>query len=615
MTSSSTEKADDLGDDQIIGRALRWSLAVILAVGLIGGAGAWFALRTPAVHTVAPREVALPTVRQRLAVEIPHVPFKNITSQAGIQFVQENGAYGEKLLPETMGSGCASFDYDNDGDQDLLLVNSCEWPWHRTAGKPPATLALYRNAGDGNFDDVTEQAGLAESLYGMGVAVGDYDNDGWVDVFISAVGPSRLFHNEQGKFRDVTAAAGVSGGGDHWSTGCGFVDYDRDGDLDLVVCNYVRWTRELDAAQDFRLVGAGRAYGPPIAFQGCFPFLYRNDGDGRFSDVTAASGLEVKNPATGVPMGKSLGLAPVDLDGDGWLDLVFANDTVQNFVFHNQHDGTFKEIGATAGVAFDNSGNARGAMGIDAARFRNNDTVGLAIGNFANEMTSLYVSQGAPLQFADESLATGLGPPTRLSLTFGLFFFDYDLDGRLDLLTANGHLEEDINKVQVSQHYEQSPHLFWNCGSDQSSEFVSVPADKCGPDFTEPTVGRGAAYADIDGDGDLDVIITATRRSPRLLRNEGQLGHHWLRLKLVGTASNRDAIGARVEARLGDERLERQVMPTRSYLSQVELPVTFGLGAATSVDGLTIVWPDGSRQEVPCEGVDRLLVVEQATGK
>src|SRR5207302_1047588 len=306
--------------------------------------------------------------------------------------------------------------------------------------------------------------------------------------------------------------------------------------------------------------GRTRAYGQPNNFEGAFPRLYHNHGHGRFTDVSAQSGIQVKNPSTGVPAAKSLGVAPVDLDGDGWIDLVVANDTVPNFVFLNQRNGTFKEIGALSGVAFDSLGNARGAMGIDAAHYRNDDKLGIAIGNFANEMTALYVAQNAPTNFLDAAIAEGIGPASRLPLKFGVFFFDYDLDGRLDVLTANGHLEEEINKVQQSQQYKQSTQLFWNTGSNDTSTFVSVPPEKAGADLFKPIVGRGSAFADIDGDGDLDVILTQVGGAPLLLRNDQTLGHHWVRLKLIGSKSNRSAIGALVKVRVGSQMFTRQVM-------------------------------------------------------
>jgi hypothetical protein len=284
---------------------------------------------------------------------------------------------------------------------------------------------------------------------------------------------------------------------------------------------------------------------------------------------------------------------------------------VQNFLFHNQRDGKFREVGGLAGVAFDMDGAARGAMGIDAARFRNNDALGVAIGNFANEMTALYVSYKGAGQFTDEAIATGLGPNTRLELTFGVFFADYDLDGRLDLFAANGHLEEEINRVQPSQHYAQPPQLFWNCGPGQGTEFLKVPPEKCGEEFLRPLVGRGATCADIDGDGDSDVLITASGQAPRLLRNDQTLGRHWLRLKLIGRNCNRDAIGAWVELKLPGRTLWRQVMPTRSYLSQTELPVTFGLGEGDKIEGATVHWPDGSKQTIEQIEVDTMQTVEQ----
>jgi len=602
-------------DDAVIGKALRGSLLAFVLLAAVGGAAAYWWLRPREFKAAEAKPAVLPERRARAAVELPKLTFTDVTRASGLAFVRENGAYGDKLLPETMGGGCAFFDFDNDGDQDLLLVNSDYWPGHEPADAPRPASAIYRNDGQGHFEDVTMVCGLGVHCYGMGAAVGDFDNDGWVDVFISAVGKNRLFKNREGHFTEVTDAAGVGGAADAWSTSCGWFDYDNDGDLDLFVENYLRWSREIDLSLHCTLKGEGRAYCRPDAFQGTFPYLYRNDGGGKFADVSEAAGVQIRNPDTGVPLAKSLGLALVDLDADGWMDVVVANDTVQNLLFHNRGDGRFDEIGTLSGVAFDPEGRARGAMGIDAARFRNDETLGLAIGNFSNEMTAMYVSQGLPMQFADDAVATGIGPPSRLMLKFGVFFFDCDLDRRLDVFTANGHLEEDIQKVQESQHYEQPPHLYWNCGPEAESEFLLVPPESCGEGFCKPMVGRGAAYADLDGDGDLDVLVTTVRGAPRLLRNDQQLGRHWLRVKLKGTRSNRDAIGAWVDVQVAGETLSRQVMPTRSYLSQVELPVTFGLGDADRIESLTVRWPDGSRQSVEPDGVDRLMTIEQSTSE
>ncbi len=598
-------------DDAVIHRALVWSAVLLGLVVAAGVVGTVWLNRAPAVIVTEPSELIKPAKRELPPAEIPDVHFTDVTQSAGIRFVHTNGARGEKLLPETMGGGCAFLDYNQDGQQDILMVNGCDWPWSQVPTTPRPTLTLYRNDGHGKFTDVTAGSGLDVTCYGMGVAVGDYDNDGWPDVFISAVGRGHLFHNEHGKFVERTDAAGVGGSENDWGTSCCWFDYDNDGYLDLFVGNYVRWSREIDAAQDFRLVGLGRAYGPPLAFEGAFPHLYHNDGQGQFTDVSAAAGVQVRNRNTNVPMAKTMGVIPIDLDDDGRLDLVVANDTVQNFVFHNLGGGKFEEIGTRTGIAFDSQGTARGAMGIDAGWFRNDRCLGIAVGNFANEMTALYVSEKEPLQFYDASLATGLGPPTRLSLTFGVLFLDYDLDGRLDLLSANGHLEEDINMVQPTQFYAQPPKLFWNCGPNQATEFVPVPPEKCGDALSQRLVGRGSAFADIDGDGDLDVLIAASGGTPRLLRNDQRTGHHWLRLKLVGRKCNRDAIGATVSVILGDRVLRREVNPTRSYLSQSELPVTFGLGSATRVDKVVIRWPGGDTQDLTDLSIDQLHVVEQ----
>jgi enediyne biosynthesis protein E4 len=599
-------------DDSIIGRAIRSSLLVFVVAAALFGGVIFFLKRKPGPPPAQITKLASPVSPDRPQAEIPLARFTDITKEAGISFVHNNGAHGEKLLPETMGGGVAFLDFDNDGGQDLLLVNSTYWPWHVPEGKQPTTMALYRNDGHGQFTDVTKGSGLDVGVYGMGAAIGDYDNDGFDDVLITAIGGSHLFHNDgQGKFREVTQAAGVGGATNDWSMGAAFLDYDKDGKLDLFVGNYVKWSREIDAEVGYKIDGRTRAYGQPMNFEGAFARLYHNDGNHHFTDVSERSGLRVKNPATGVPAAKTLGVAPVDVDGDGWIDLIVANDTVPNFVFLNQQDGTFREIGAQSGVAFDSYGNTRGAMGIDTACFRNDGKLGIGIGNFANEMTALYVQQNSTTNFSDEAITEGVGPASRLLLKFGLFFFDYDLDGRLDLLTANGHLEEEIAKIQKSQTYRQPAQLFWNAGDRTGGCFVAVPPDKAGPDLFKPIVGRGSAFADIDGDGDLDVALTQVGGPPLLLRNDQNLHHHWIRLKLVGTKSNRNAIGAWVRGLVGSATLSQQVMPTRSYLSQSELPVTIGLGATTQPDAVEILWPSGTRQLVENVLVDKPMTVTE----
>lgn len=601
-------------DDRVIGKALRWSLvALLVMIGGVAGILLWMQ-RTPPPPPQQITAIAAPVAPTRPEAHIPAARFTDITSAAGITFVHNNGAYGEKLLPETMGGGVAFFDCDNDGDQDLLFVNGTYWPGKApNDAKPQPSLVLCCNDGSGNFTDATTASGLDSiDFYGMGVAVGDYDNDGLVDVFATGVGGYYLFRNVgSGKFIDVTTEAGVGGEPADWGTSAAFFDYDNDGKLDLFVCNYIRWSPEIDREVAYSLVGIGRAYGPPNNFEGAFSRLYRNLGNGRFADVSEQTGIQMKNTnALGVPAGKSLGVAPIDLDRDGWMDLVIANDTVQNFVFRNRGDGTFEEIGAQSGVAFDSYGNTRGAMGIDAARYRNDDALAIGIGNFANEMIALYVSRGASMLFTDDAIPEGVGPASRLLLKFGLFFFDYDLDGWQDLLTANGHLEEEINKVQQSQHYQQPAQLFWNGGRHEAG-FIPVSSEKVGAELFKPIVGRGSAFADIDGDGDLDVVLTQIAGPPLLLRNDQQLGNHWLRLKLIGKSSNRDAIGAQVRVQMCEYTLWRQVMPTRGYLSQSELPVTIGLASVERPDSVEIVWPDGTVQRVEDYAVNKITVVEQ----
>ena len=580
--------------------ALWWSLGIAAAVAT-GIVVVVLVQRVPVQEPPLADPAATGPRLPKASVAAPPLRFANIAAEAGVHFVHDNGAYGERLLPETMGGGVAFFDYDNDGDPDLLLVNSSHWPWRPAPAEPP-TSRLYRNRGDGSFDDVSAAAGMALQLYGMGVAVADVDDDGYVDVFVTALDGNRLLRNVGGRrFEDVTApaglaaAAGTAGEAEEagpWSTGAAFFDYDGDSDLDLFVCNYVAWSPATDRAVDFRLTGLGRAYGPPTDFAGTHSALYRNDSSAAgiaFVDVSADAGVQVANPATGAPAGKALAVHPVDVNGDGWLDLVVANDTVRNFLFVNQRDGRFVEAGIDAGLAFDTTGSATGAMGIDAARYDNDGKLAIAIGNFANEMSSFYVARPGEGVFSDDAIVAGIGAPSRRALTFGLAFFDADLDGRLELVAANGHVEPRIGRVQASQRYAQPAQLFWNCAQCPRRYLLAEDSG----DLAAPLVGRGIAYADIDADGDLDLAITQIGGAAALLRNEQASGNAWLRLTLRGRAGNRRALGATVEVATASGRQTRTVMPTRGYLAQVELPLTFGVGDAPQVDEVSVRWPNG----------------------
>ena len=600
----------DVQDDAVIGRAFRWSLGVIAALLLCGGA-VWAALAlAPGEEVVKQADVDVAGVRALPEREPPAVPLVEITEAARIGFVHENGAAGEKLLPETMGGGGGFFDFDSDGDPDLLLVNSARWPWDsgETDGDPAVTR-LYENDGAGNFADVTAGSGLGVTLYGMGCAFGDYDADGDPDVYLTAVGENRLFRNDGGgTFADVTADLSVAGPADAWTTAAGWFDADGDGDLDLLAVNYVRWSREYDLAQPFTLTGDERGYGRPAAFSGTVPLLFRNDG-GTFTEIAEQAGLHVLNDATGDPLAKSLGLTFADADADGDLDIFVANDTVRNFLFLNRtadgEPGRFNESGTAAGIAFDESGEARGAMGVDAARFRGDADLAFAVGNFSTEMTALYASPRGAAAFTDEAVANGLGPQTRLALTFGVLFTDADLDGRPDLLCANGHLEEGINRVQPAIHYAQPPQFFWNAGPDAATEFVPFGPGQLGEAFFTPLVARAALAADIDLDGDEDYLLTTLAGPPRLFRNDQSTGRG-LRVTVRGTEKNTAAVGAAVTVTAGGRAQTKLVNPTRGYLSQTELPLTFGLGDAEAAT-VRVVWPDGAERtlnDVPAGAVE-----------
>ncbi|TNF92063.1 MAG: CRTAC1 family protein [Gammaproteobacteria bacterium] len=593
----------------LIVKAFKRSLIVIFLMAIVIMV-LWFSRQKEEKPAIVEESTTIvPVIQSDVKPETtpPEVKFVDITQQAGIEFIHINGAYGERLMPETMGGGGGFFDYDNDGDPDILLVNANYWPGHEEGPSP--TLKLYRNDGQKKFTDVTEESNLDITLYGMSPAFGDYDNDGWTDIYITALGSNRLLHNNEGRFTDATQNNEVAGDEQDWSSSAAFIDYDNDGDLDLFVVNYVRWSRKIDLDIDFQLTGIGRAYGGPTHFTGTNNQLYRNDGNGVFTDVSSEAGILINDPSSNLPMGKGLAIMPVDYDRDGWLDIVIANDTTRNFLYHNLGNGTFEEIGEFEGLAYDRNGKATGAMGIDASWFRNDDDLGIIIGNFANEMSSLFATTNGKTPFADEAIIEGFGPASRLALTFGIFFFDYDLDGRLDLFQVNGHLEPEINTIQSSQQYAQPAQLFWNCGEACRTRLIEV--EDTG-DLYEPMVGRGTAYADIDSDGDLDILVIQNGRPAKLFENTQSTDHHWLRVRLQSTHSNRDAIGAIIELKIGEETLSRQVMPTRSYMSQVEKTVTFGLGNHTSVDSLKIIWPGGAEQHIKVNEIDTTLDVIQS---
>ncbi|MGB7188774.1 MAG: CRTAC1 family protein [Acidobacteriaceae bacterium] len=498
-----------------------------------------------------------------------------------------------------MGSGVCFIDYDNDGWQDILLVNSMDWPGHKKHASYPA---LYHNNHDGTFTDVTRQAGLDVEMYGMGCAVGDYDNDGHDDIYITAVGTSHLFHNlGNGKFRDVTTAAGVSSPG--FAASAAWFDYDHDGKLDLVVDHYVDWSIATD--KTCSLDGKHKSYCTPELYKGQSIRLYHNEGNGRFKDVTKASGLYD-------PSDKALGVALIDYDNDGWLDLFITNDTQPNKLYHNNHNGTFTETGFAAGVAFSDAGKARAGMGTDAADYDRSGRQSLVIGNFTNESMALYHNDGQGL-FSDQAMSAGIALPSAKSLTFSTFFFDYNLDGLPDIFALNGHVADDISVIQPSLSYAEPPLLFRDTGH---GKFEDV-SQKVGPALRRPVVGRGAAYGDIDNDGDLDLVLTSSNGSARLLRNDNGNQNDMLRVKTIGTRSNRDGIGAKVILTTSTgQRIDEMVKSGSSYLSQSELPLTFGLGKPDPSRriSLAIFWPSGHKDQIADIHPDQFITVEEGKG-
>lgn len=550
----------------------------------------------------APAEVATQTSSPSPSPTPPRpsgpVEFTDVSAQSGIHFKHNSGAFGKKYLPETLGSGCAFLDFDNDGWQDILIVNSSAWPERKT---PRTFLALYHNNQDGSFTDVTRQAGLAVEMYGIGIAAADYDNDGNEDVYITCLGPNHLFRNlGNGKFADVTARAGVGDPG--FSTSAAWFDYDNDGKLDLFVANYVDWSVETD--QLCSLDGKNKSYCTPQTYKGQSPTLYHNKGNGAFENVTQRAGLSD-------PTCKSLGVALLDYNGDGSLDLFVANDTEPNRLYKNNRNGTFTDEAVTAGVAFSEAGTARAGMGVDAGDYDGSGRQGIVVGNFTNEAMALYSSDGAGL-FTDEAPKSGIGKMSAHSLTFAVFFFDYDLDGLLDIFAANGHVSDDISVVQPNVKYAQPPHLFHNKGKKKFEEMTG----KLGRALQRAIVGRGAAYGDFDNDGDLDLLITSNNGPARLLRNDNANQNDLLRVKTVGTRANRDGIGAKVTLKTAKGKLFNLVKTGSSYCSQSELPLVFGLGAPEEgrTVSLEITWPGGQKDTIADIRPNQSITVQEGKG-
>jgi hypothetical protein len=505
--------------------------------------------------------------------------FVDVTSSAGIQFQHNSGAFGGKFLPETLGSGCAFLDYDSDGWQDILLINGTDWPGHK---QKRSTLRLYHNNRNGTFADVTARAGLDIEMYGMGVAVGDYDNDGFPDILITCVGQNRLFHNTgKGTFTDVTSTSGL-GKRLSFSTSALWFDYDRDGLLDLFVCNYVKWSPEHDVFCS--LNGKHKSYCTPEAYRGETCWLFHNRGNGTFEDVTASSGIFDSSS-------KSLGAAMLDESESGFPDLLVANDTQPNKLYRNQRNGTFKDAAVELGLAFSSEGRARAGMGVDVGDFRNTGHPGIAITNFDNEMTGLYEFTGK--SFEDVAAQADIGLASKNSLGFGCSFLDANLDGWLDLAVANGHIDDTVRNIRGNVGYAQPPQMFLNNGNGRFRE----AAAELGGGFGQPKVARGLAYGDFDRDGDLDLLLTTNNGSAYLYRNDQLAGNRSIRLRLIGTHSNRDAIGAVVRIVSGGLAQSRMVKSGSSYLSQSELPLTFGLEERDRVEQVVIHWPSGRMEE------------------
>jgi hypothetical protein len=529
------------------------------------------------------------------------VMFRDVTAAAGITFRHDNAASSEKYLIETMGAGAAWIDFDGDGQLDIYFANSAETLVYKSAR--PLRGALYRSNGDGTFRDVTDSSGAAaEGLFGMGVAVGDYDNDGDQDLYVIGYDRGVLYRNDgNGRFSDVTAHARAANRG-KWGSSGAWLDYDRDGRLDLVIANYVDWSAANNLYCGEERPGY-RSYCHPNKYKGQAPTLLRNRGDGTFDDATEKSGL-TRMPANG------LGVVTFDSNGDGWTDIFIANDSMQNSLFLNRGNGTFEESAVSAGVAFGENGEVEAGMGVDAADYDGDGRPDLFITHLDLELNRLYRSRAGGV-YEDRTMSSGLGYQAFQLSGFGVRFIDYDNDGWRDLFIANGHVLDNIQLFHPRTAFAEPKMVFRN----SRGRFADVTA-RLGPDLTEARVSRAAAFADYDNDGDTDVLVTNSGQSPQLLRNEGGNRRHWLQVQLAGTKSNRDGVGAKVTIRAGTMSWTEERKGGMSYQAAHDPRLHFGLGDIARIDSVEVRWPSGTVDQIANVAADRVLrVVEGAASR
>jgi hypothetical protein len=528
------------------------------------------------------------------------VTFRDVANSSGVHFRHDNAASPEKYLIETMGSGCAWIDYDQDGLLDLYLVNGAATNIYRP--KEALRSALYRNNGDGTFTDVTMKAGVsADGLFGMGVAVGDYDNDGYPDLFVLGHGRCILYRNKgDGTFTDVSTKAGVDNKG-QWASSAAWFDYDNDGRLDLVIANYVDWSPEHNYWCGDKGPGM-RSYCHPDVYNGQPPKLYHNNGDGTFTDMSQKSGLGLKS-------GNGLGIVTFDYDNDGWQDIFIANDHMPNFLFHNKGDGTFEEVGYASGVAVGIDGQFEAGMGTDAADLSGTGHMDLVVTHLDQQLARLYQNAG-DASFDDATFRSKLSYATFHMSGFGTRFMDYDNDGARDLFMANGHVLDNIERYRSSVHYAEPKLMFRNTGRGLFEDVSS----QLGEDFLTPCVSRGAAVGDFDNDGDLDILVNNNGQRAQLLRNDGGNANHWLEISLIGTRSNRDGVGARVKVVAGDLTLYDQRKGGMSYQSAQDPRLHFGLGQRGNVTSIEITWPSGTVTKLANVKSDQIVAVKEGEG-